>query len=137
MLATLDDGTVQHRQNFVGVPDGGQAMSDGDGGTLSVGRQQILLDASLGFSVQGAAGLVQDQQAGLLQDRASEADAGPLSTRQFAATVTHHGVEAFFEVLDEIPCTGGFEGRLDAFCIGLNVVAYVVLDRAVEQERLL
>ena len=47
--------------DLVGVPDGGQPVGDGDGGTVFRQLLQTLLDVALAFIIKGAGGLVQDQ----------------------------------------------------------------------------
>ena len=44
--------------DFVGIPDGGKPVGDGDGGAVFRQRLQAFLDMAFAFVVQGAGGLV-------------------------------------------------------------------------------
>ena len=60
MGAALGDVLIVDDDDLVGVPDGGQPVGDGDGGTVFRQFLQALLDMALAFIIKGACGLVQE-----------------------------------------------------------------------------
>lgn len=54
--------------DFVGILDGGEAMSHGDGGTRLHEALQGILHKALGLCVECRCGFVEDEDGGILQD---------------------------------------------------------------------
>jgi hypothetical protein len=61
--------------DVVDVADGGQAVRDDDDGGLALEGVDAALDEALGFGVEGAGGLVQDEQVGLAEELAGDEQA--------------------------------------------------------------
>ena len=66
MGAPLRDAVVSHHQDLIGILDGGQPVGDGDSSTVVGQGVQTLLDPAFALVVQGAGGLVQDQDGRVL-----------------------------------------------------------------------
>lgn len=67
-LAFVDD------DDEIGVADGGEAVGDDDGGAALGRGVEGVLDDALGFRVEGARGLVEEEDARLADDGASDGD---------------------------------------------------------------
>ena len=59
---------LSSHEDQIGIGDGRQAMGDDEGGAALAERIERLLDAALGFGVEGAGCLVQDQDRRVLQN---------------------------------------------------------------------
>ncbi|MNJ78216.1 hypothetical protein D3C77_759030 [compost metagenome] len=68
---------------------------------------------ALGLGVQRRGGLIENQQRRVLQQRARDGQALPLTTREQHAVLSHFGVEALRQPVDELPSTGRFSRLLD------------------------
>ncbi len=64
----LDHAAATHHHDIVGLLDGGQAVCDGDGGPILRHPVQCRLHHLLATHVNGAGGLVQDENPGPLDD---------------------------------------------------------------------
>ncbi|DAC44744.1 MAG TPA: hypothetical protein D7H93_05675 [Candidatus Poseidoniales archaeon] len=73
----------------------------------------------------------------MLEQRSGKRDTSALTTAQFSATVTDHGVEVVLQFLNEIPCTSKFERCLKFFLSRFLIVLDIVPYRPVEEERFL
>ena len=70
MCPALCDPILCDDNDLVRISYGGQPVGDGDGGPVSGEFLQALLDPALALIVQGAGGLVQDQDGRVLQEHA-------------------------------------------------------------------
>ena len=87
-------GTRLNHGDFVGVADGGEAVRDDDGGAARGKALQRALHEALADSVQRAGGLVQQQQAGVLEQRARNCNALLLPAAELHALLAHlHQIE--------------------------------------------
>src|SRR4051812_34874190 len=95
MAAAFSDAPVVQNDDLVGVDDGGQAMGDHQGGTAVGDGGECGLDVLFGAAVQRAGSLIQDQDAGVLQDGAGNGDALLFAAGQLQATLPDAGIVAF------------------------------------------
>ncbi len=63
MGAALNDPALVQDDDLVAVPDGGEAVGDDQAGAAP--PAQVPVDELLGQGVEGAGGLVQDEEAGI------------------------------------------------------------------------
>ncbi len=84
----------QRLQGSRRLPDGGKPVGDGDG--CPVFRQifQAFLDPAFTFIVQGAGGLVKDQDRRILQEHPGNGDPLFLSAGKTGSPLAHKGVIA-------------------------------------------
>ena len=102
----------QHH-DLVGAADGGEPVRDHDHGAVLHQVGQRLLHQQLGFGIQVRGGFVQDQDGGVLQQRAGDGDTLPLAAAQARAAVADHGFVALRKPLDELVGQGRFGGAAD------------------------
>ncbi len=74
MITLLDNPARVDHQDDVALADRAQAVGNGDAGAAMEERGQSGLDRSFGPGIDAAGGLVQDQNAGIGQDRAGEGE---------------------------------------------------------------
>ena len=73
--AGLGNGPAREYKNLIRVDDGAEAVRDDDGCPASGQAIKSLLDPLLGFRVQGRGGFVEERDARILEDGASDGDA--------------------------------------------------------------
>ena len=95
VLSALDDLTVIDHQNLVGGEDRGQPVRDGERRPPDRKARQGVLDQPLGAGVEGAGGLVEDQDARVLEDGAGDGDALLLAARKLIAALADDRIVAF------------------------------------------
>ena len=115
--AGVDDG------DLVGRPHGGQAVGDDDRRALGEGGRQGGLDGGLRAGVEVGGGLVEDHDAGVLEQQAGESDALLLAARHAVAAVADDRVEAFGHPGHDVPDLGRPQGclELDVGGVGAGV----------------
>ena len=97
----------------VGQRDGGQAVGDDEGGPALHEDAQAGVDLLLDLDVDGAGGVVEDQDRRVDQQGAGDGDALALAARERVAALADHGVVAVVEGGDEPVGAGGPGGGLD------------------------
>ena len=120
------------------LSDGGQAVSDGDGGASFHQSLQCFLHQSFALGVKGRGGLVEDKDRRILEYGTSNTYTLPLPATQSAATVTDGGVVAVLHLHDEIVGVGylcGLHHLLHRRVVYAK--GYVVEDSVVEEDGLL
>ena len=138
MVTLLDDVTVLHHQDHVGVADGRQAVGDHEGGAVGPQCRHGLLDQHLGAGVDRGGRLVQDQQGRVGEEGAGDGDQLPLPRRDVGPLLLDRGVVALGQGAHETVHESGLR-RGDDLCVGgvQAPVADVVHDGAAEQHRIL
>lgn len=100
------DAVGTEDEDAVVVLDGGQAVGDGQG-SAAVGQLfKALAHQDLALIVQGAGGLVQNQNGWVLQKDTGDGDALLLAAGELNAALTDVGVEAVLQGEDEPLGTG-------------------------------
>ena len=137
--ALLDDLSVVHDQDTVGILDGGETMGDHQGRAV---RHQLLqggLDMALGLGVECGGRLVQDQDRGVLEHGTGNRETLALPAREHHTAVSDPRVEALGHGLDEVERVGVHGDaleRLAARRYGL-AIGDVVGDAVVEEHHVL
>ena len=97
MRAAFDNSSAFDDQNLIGATDGGEPVSDHEGRSPLHQLVQSGLNHGLGLGVEGTGGLVENQDAGLCQQRASDRETLPLAAGELYATLADDGVVAVAE----------------------------------------
>ncbi|ALK97791.1 hypothetical protein AB595_18195 [Massilia sp. WF1] len=87
MRALLDDASMFHDDDGVGVHDGRQPVRDDQDAALARQPFQFARDRAFRYRIQGRGRLVEDQDRRVLQDRAGDADALPFAAREHHAAL--------------------------------------------------
>jgi len=90
--APFHDAALVDHENLVRVDDGGKAVGDDEGGAALQEPFQGPLDEALRLHVHAGGGLVQDEDAGIGQERAGEGNELPLAHGKQDAAFAHRGV---------------------------------------------
>ena len=131
------DATVFEQCDTVGQGDGREAVGHHQGGAAGQQALEGLVDDLLNMDVDGAGGVVEQEDGRVDEQGAGDGDPLTLATRQGVAPLSDHGVIALGEPRDEpvgIGCRGGGDDLLAAG-IG-SAVSDVVGDGGGEEERL-
>ena len=136
--ALLHQAALVQHQDLVRGQDGGQAVGDHQAGAPGQQRLQRRLDERLALRVQMRGGLVQDQEARVLQDHAGDGQPLLLAAAEPVAALAHHRVVAVGQPGDEVVDVGRPAGRLQLGLGGVGAgVEQVGPHRVVEQVGLL
>ena len=79
VVSHLHHSPLIHEHDHVRRPHGGQAVSDEEDGPPPEGVEQVEAHLALGAGIQGAGGLIQDQQTRVLQHGPGQGHALPLT----------------------------------------------------------
>ena len=138
MRAALHDVAALVDQDQVRAQDGRQPVGDGERGAARHGPLDGRLDEPLADGVEGAGRLVEDEDAGVLEQHPGQRDALLLATRQLVAPLAHDRVVAVGQLHDPVVDGRQPRGRVQLLVGGLGPgVQQVHAHRAVEQVRLL
>jgi hypothetical protein len=94
MRAALDDAPAVVHEDEVSPQDGREPMGDGQGRATLHGPLDGTLDEPLADRVQGAGGLVEDEDARILEQYPCQGDALLLAARELVAALAHHRLVA-------------------------------------------
>ncbi len=108
--ALLDDPSVIEDDDPVGQMQGRATVGDEQRGAIGHDPAEGVVDGLLDLGVDGAGGVVEDEDPGVVQDGPGQSDALALAAGEGEPPFAHHGVVAAGERLDEL---GGL-GRLAA-----------------------
>ena len=95
--AAFDDLAAVDDEDLVGGEDGGEAVSDGEGGATGGEPSEGVLDEAFGAGVEGGRGFVEDQDAWVFEDGAGDGDALLFAAGEFIAAFADDGVVAVRE----------------------------------------
>ena len=113
MGSPFSDPLAVDDDDLIGIPDGGKPVGDGDGGAVPGELLQAFLDVALTFIVQGAGGLIQDQDRRIFKEYPGNGDPLLLAAGKPCASLAHKGVVAVGKLHDEIMDAGLFGGGND------------------------
>ena len=116
MGAPLDDPSLVQHDDLVGIAHGGEPVGDHQHGPVLHQAIDRLLDQSLRFGVEGAGGLVEDQDRRVAQQCPGDRDPLALSAGQTGAPLAQDGVVPLGELTDEL-------GRVRRLGRGLDLLA--------------
>ena len=109
----LGDAALVEHDDQVRRPNGREPVRDDERCPARRQAGQRVLHQPLGLRVQRAGGLVQQQDRGVLQDRAGQRNPLALAARQARSPVTKPRFVALRQRGDEIVRRGGARGSLD------------------------
>src|SRR5262245_65807171 len=98
----LDDAAAVQRDDRVGVAYGRQPMGDDEACATVEERAERLLHAALGYGVERAGRLVEDEDAGVLEKRARDRQPLPLASRQTIAALSDDRVVPVGQTGDDV-----------------------------------
>ena len=98
MGAALDDAAAVDDEDLVGAAHGGQPVGDHQRGAAGQGGVEGPLDGRLGLAVEVGGGLVQDDEAGALEQQPGDREALLLAAGETVAAVADDGLEALGQV---------------------------------------
>ena len=113
MGAGFHDAASLDHMDAVGVAHGGQAVGDHQGGAALHQPFEGGLDEGLALGVEGAGGLVEQQDGGVLEEGAGNGDTLTLAAGQAQARLAGAGRIAFGQGGDEVMGGSGGGGGLD------------------------
>src|SRR5450830_1160928 len=104
-------------------------MRDHQGGSVLGYFLELRLDRLLGLGIERRRGFIKDQNGRVFQQGAGNRHALLFATRQLQAPLTHHGVVAIRQALDEVMDRRGLGRGHDGFTAGARfAVSDVVFD---------
>ena len=87
MGTLFDDAAVFDDADAVGFADGGEAVSDDDGGTALHEGIEGFLNLFFGLGIEAGGGLVEEEDGGVFQDGPGDGHALALSAGEFDAAL--------------------------------------------------
>ena len=111
------DGALVEDEDILNIFDGGEAMSDDNGGGFFQGILDIILDEGFGMGVDMGGGFVEDNDFGIMGESASKGDELFLAGGEADTEFSQLGIILIFE-FDNKRMGLGFDGGLDNFLIG-------------------
>ncbi|MFO1080005.1 MAG: hypothetical protein U1E23_05175 [Reyranellaceae bacterium] len=136
--ALLGDRAAVEHQDAIAVDDARQAMRQDQGGAAAHQAVERLLDHRLVLGVDRRQRLVQHQDRRVAQQRPGDRQPLALAARQLDALLADHRGIALRQAFDEVVDVGRARRRHEIVVTGVGAPEPdVVLDRAVEQERVL
>ena len=136
--ASRDDFAVIENDDRRGVADRGKTVRDDQDGFADDELLERELDGGLAVAVEGAGGLVEDENGGVAEEGAGEGEALFLSARETRAAFADEGFVASGKTEDKLVRVGGAGGGLDlgAGSFGARDEE-IVVDRVVEKDGVL
>src|SRR6266498_4094654 len=136
MSSHLNDFTFVQYQDQICDHHGLDAMRDDEGRTIFHQLVQSRPDRCFRFCIDRRRGVVEDQNAGILEKSAGNGHALFLSTREGHAFLADQSVVTIWEAEDDIMNGSSFCGALDFLLrdISSDTISDVLPDRAAEQE---
>ena len=99
MTALLNDASALEHHDPIGIPYGAEAMRNDEGGSPLHEMIERFLDEMLALGIQGAGGLIEDEESGVLEQGSSNGNALLLSARQSDASFTDRGLVPLWDCL--------------------------------------
>ncbi len=138
MRTALQNATFFDHQDLLRAPNRGQPMRDNERRAPLHQEAEPVLNHGLALRIEGAGRLIQNQNAGIGQDRPCDRQTLPLTAGELNPTLAHDRLIALSETLRELVYTRDTAGLQKLFFTGLRPRKHDVLaDGAVEQKRLL
>ena len=138
MWAGRDDVAVIENDDRRGVADRGKTVRDDQDGFADDELLERELDGGLAVAVEGAGGLVEDEDGGVAEEGAGEGEALFLSARETCAAFADEGFVPSGKTEDKLVRVGGAGGGLDLGARGLGARdEEIVVNRVVEKDGVL
>ena len=110
MGAGLDDAAMIKHDDTIGMDEGRQAVRYHEGGGLASAGFEGIKNDGLGFCVDGAHGIVEDEDRGLFEHRAGNGYALALAAGKGDAAFADDGFVSFFKGENGLMNAGGAGG---------------------------
>src|SRR5208337_901463 len=131
--AALDDAAACEYEDAVGVADGREPVRDHEGGAALHHLGKRRLHARFGERIERAGRLVQDENRGILKERAGDREALALAAGEQPAAFAGIGLKAVLLSLNDIENLGALAGRAQLLLGGVRLAdAQILGNRAVE-----
>src|SRR4029077_6180409 len=129
--AGLDD------QNLIGAPDGGETVSDDEGGAAAHQVAQPLLNERLGLGIEAGGGFVENEDAWIGENGARDGNPLLLPAGKTYAAFPNDGVVLFLEGFGEFVDAGDLAGGENILFAGFRTrEGDVFANRSIEKKRL-
>ncbi len=136
--SALYDLALFYDEDLVGSADGGETVGYDEGGAALHEEVEAVLDHGFGLGVEGAGGLVEDEDAGVGEDGAGDGDPLALAAGELDAALAYDGVVLLGKTLGELVDAGDAAGIYELLFGGVRAAEEdVFADGAVEEEGLL
>ena len=112
MGAGLFDALRAQHEDAVVILDGGQAVGDGQGSAAVGQLLEALAHQDLALVVEGAGGLVEDEDGRVLQEDPGDGDALLLTARELDAALADIGVETVLQMICRLLFTAGMRQQI-------------------------
>src|SRR5579871_213142 len=136
--AAFDDLSLFDDEDLLGATDSGETVGYDEGCAALHEVAQAVLNHGFGLGVEGAGGLVEDEDAWVGQNGAGDGDALALSAGELDAALAYDGLVLLGEALGKLVYTSDTAGFHELLFGGVGAGEEDVLaDGAVEEEGLL
>ena len=130
MIADVPNPAVLQEHDQVGMPDGRQAVCDDDHQPILGPALQPAHQFVLRLGIERGRGFVQDQDAGIPNQPAGDAQALLLADGERIPRLAEHGVDALRQIADEVHAGGPRQGAHDVVVARIRLgQQQVVADR--------
>ena len=102
MPATFYNATAFEDENLIRVANGAQSVRDDEGSAALHETIERLLDETLGFSIHGSGGFVENEDGRIFQQRSRDGDALFFADAELHTALADHCIHAVWQSLDEI-----------------------------------
>ena len=134
MVADLRDAAALHDDDAVCILHRADALGNDELGRVGQVACQSCANLGVGLGVDGAGGVVKNQDPGATQQSAGDAQALLLATRDVGTALLNPGVVALGEAVDKLVGAGQVRGLADLLVGGVRIApAQVLGDRAAKQ----
>ena len=134
MVADVLDAAALHDDDAIGILHGANALGDDELGRVGQIARQALADLGVGLGVDGARGVVQDQDLGATQQGTRDAKALLLAAGNVGSALLNPGVVALGKAVDKLVGAGQMCGLADFLVGGVRVApAQILGDGAAKQ----
>lgn len=145
MRTSLNNFTILHDSDNVGVLDSGETMSNTNNSLITRSDKLIngLLYKMLTFRIQCRGSLIKQQKLWLSDQSSSNGDSLLLAAREFDASLTNQSIKALRElvlILDELEAVSLSAGFFKHFCSDLlswQTVSNVIFNAGGKEDRFL
>ena len=120
MGALLHQGALIHHQDLIGVAQGSEPMGDEQHRAAPVCLHQVAGHLLLGYPIEGAGGLIENQQPRLFEHHAGNGDPLALAATQASPPLAHRAAVASWHGLDELVGTGHLGRQADLLKGGIG-----------------
>ena len=138
MRAVLGDAALFQHENLIRILRGRNALGDDDRGHAFAQTLQASADGCVRLGIHGAQGVIEHQDAVVIQNRPGDGNALFLAAGQGHALLTDQCIVALFKLFNDIVHIGDLRRPLNRLAVGIAVgQADILIDGLGKQKRLL